>query len=54
MTKQLMKVLEPIAQVHGYHDAFALLMDYGWLPTVRVPRHKKYELVPLIIAYMKR
>lgn len=46
MTKQTKnKVLDKIAVGNGYKDKFELLRDYNIIPTVKMPRHKKWSLL---------
>lgn len=42
-------MLEKIAKVSGYASVDQLLMDYGFLPTVLMPKHKKIEIVKVIM-----
>lgn len=48
------KMLKQIAKRNGYENEIELLWDYGVLPTVRMPKHKKIELVPLLWQYLKQ
>jgi diketogulonate reductase-like aldo/keto reductase len=41
-------VLEKIAKANGYSSVDQLLMDYGFIPTVLIPKHKKVEIVKAI------
>lgn len=41
-------VLDQIAKNNGYNDKFGLFRDYNFIPTVRVPRHKKIEIISLL------
>lgn len=41
-------VLDQIAKNNGYNDKFALFRDYNFIPTVRVTRHKKIEIISLL------
>lgn len=52
--KKCDKFLELLAKDSGYINRDDLLYDYGLIPTVRVPRHKKREIVPLIVGYIKK
>lgn len=47
-TGRLAKVLEKIAKANGYASVDQLLMDYGFVPTVLTPKHKKVEIVKAI------
>lgn len=42
------KLLEKIAKANGYSSVDQLLMDYGFIPTVLTPKHKKVEIVRAI------
>lgn len=42
------KRLEKIAKANGYASVDQLLMDYGFVPTVLMPKHKKVEIVKAI------
>lgn len=41
-------MLEKIAKANGYSSVDQLLMDYGFIPTVLTPKHKKVEIVKAI------
>ena len=41
-------MLEKIAKANGYSSVDQLLMDYGFIPTVLIPKHKKVEIVKAI------
>lgn len=41
-------MLEKIAKANGYSSIDQLLMDYGFMPTVLTPKHKKVEIVKAI------
>jgi hypothetical protein len=41
-------VLEKTTKVNGYSSVDQLLMDYGFIPTVLTPKHKKVEIVKVI------
>lgn len=49
MRKEYLEKIDIIAKQHGYLDYYDMMMDYGYVPTVRVPKHKKHELVILLI-----
>ena len=34
-------VLDQIAKNNGYNDKFELFRDYNFIPTVKIPTHKK-------------
>ena len=40
--------LDLIAKNNGYNDKIELLRDYGFIPTVKMPAHKKIEIVSLL------
>lgn len=40
--------LDLIAKCNGYDGKFDLLRDYGFIPTVMVPKHKKIEIIALL------
>lgn len=47
--------LDLIAKNNGYNDKIELLRDYGFIPTVKMPAHKKIEIVSLLWKhYVKR
>ena len=48
MHKTLNTVLSSVAKTNGYHDKFDLLRDYGFIPTVLTPKHRKIEIVKLL------
>lgn len=41
-------VWDQIAKNNGYNDKFELFWDYNIVPTVRVPTHKKIEIISLL------
>lgn len=45
---RLDKGLEKIAKANGYASVDQLLMDYGFVPTVLTPKHKKIEIIKAI------
>lgn len=47
--KNISKRLAKIAVKNGYNTITELLMDYGVIPTVMMPKHKKIELVLLLL-----
>ena len=49
MRKHNRDLLDNIAKDNNYDDKTSLLMDYGFIPTVVMPKHKKIEIVPLAI-----
>lgn len=47
--------LDLIAKNNGYNDRFELLRDYNFIPTVKMPAHKKIEIIALLWKhYIKR
>ena len=47
--------LDLIAKNNGYNDKIELLRDYNFIPTVKMPAHKKIEIVSLLWKhYIKR
>lgn len=42
------KLLEITAKANDYSSVDQLLMDYGFIPTVLTPKHKKVEIVKAI------
>lgn len=49
------RALDLIAKNNGYNDRFELLRDYNFIPTVKIPAHKKIEIVTLLRKhYIKR
>lgn len=47
------KIFDNIAKSNGYHDKNELLMDYGFIPTVLTPNHRKSEIVLLLYRSIK-
>ena len=41
-------VLDQIAKNNGYNDKFELFCDYNFIPTVKIPTHKKIEIISLL------
>lgn len=54
MRKTLNMVLSSIAKVNDYRDKFDLLRDYGFMPTVLTPKHRKIEIVKLFYDYITK
>ena len=48
-TGRLDIVLEKIVKANGYASVDQMLMDYGFIPTVLTPKHKKIEIVKAIM-----
>lgn len=49
VNEEVLEKIDRVAKKYGYFDAFDMLRDYSWSPTVLTPRHKKHELVRLLI-----
>ena len=47
-------ILDAIAIREGYKNRFDLLMDYNALPMARPSKHKKFELVQLMLNYFRK
>lgn len=41
-------VLDQIAKNNGYNGKFELFRDYNFIPTVKIPTHKKIEIISLL------
>ena len=54
MRKTLNMVLSLVAKANDYHDKFDLLRDYGFMPTVLTPKHRKIEIVKLFYDYITK
>ena len=54
MRKTLHGVFGVIAKNNGYVDKFDLFRDYGFMPTVLTPKHRKIEIVKLLYDFIKR
>lgn len=48
------KMLDVIAKANGYENKSELLMDYNFIPTVMTPKHKKIEIISLIVKHLKQ
>jgi len=48
------KMLDAIAKANGYENKSGLLMDYNFIPTVMTPKHKKIEIISLIVKHLKQ
>lgn len=48
------EILEKEAKLKGYVDKDDLLMDYGIMPSVRVPNHKKWEVVFILLDGIRK
>ena len=47
-------VINTIAKNNGYSDKFDLLRDYGFMPTVLTPKHRKIEIVNLLYKHIRK
>ena len=46
--RSILRVLDQIAKNNGYNDKFELFCDYNIVPTVKIPTHKKIEIISLL------
>ena len=53
MKKYINKVLNDMAKDHNYSDVDELLYDYGIIPSVRMPKHNKWEFIKMLPKYIK-
>lgn len=53
MKKTMSAVINTIAKNNGYSDKFDLLRDYGFMPTVLTPKHRKIEIVKLLYKHIR-
>lgn len=53
MKERFRNMLEKIAKDNGYDSAQCLLRDYGFIPAVLMPKHKKFEIVKLFLKLKK-
>lgn len=53
MKKIFYEAFNKFAKNNGYADINSLLMDYGFMPTVLMPKHKKIEIINLFIKAIK-
>lgn len=51
MKNELRKMLSSFAEKNGYYDEYELLMDYGFIPTVLTPKHRKIEIFKLFLSH---
>lgn len=49
MKSTIKEVIDSLATKNGYCDRYELLMDYGFIPTVLTPKHRKIEIVKLFL-----
>lgn len=54
MNKTARMVLDTIAKNNGYSDEFSLLRDYGFIPTVLTPKHRKIEIIKLLHDHIRK
>lgn len=40
VNEEVLEKIDRVAKKYGYFDAFDMLRDYSWSPTVLTPRHK--------------
>lgn len=53
MKERFRNILEKISEDNGYDSVQSLLMDYSFIPTVLMPKHKKFEIVKLLLKLKK-
>ena len=53
MKERFHNILEKISEDNGYDSVQRLLMDYSFIPTVLMPKHKKFEIVKLLLKLKK-
>ena len=46
--RSILRVLDQIAKNNGYNDKIGLFRDYNFIPTVKIPTHKKIEIISLL------
>ena len=46
--RSILRVLDQIAKNNGYNDKIELFRDYNFIPTVKIPTHKKIEIISLL------
>ena len=54
MRKTMQMVFDTVAKNNGYSDKFELLRDYGFMPTVLTPKHRKFEIVKLLYDHIRK
>lgn len=54
MNKTVNVMFDTIAKKNGYYDRFDLLRDYGFMPTVLTPKHRKIEIMKLFHDYIRK
>lgn len=53
MKERFRNILEKIAKDNEYYSVQSLLMDYSFIPTVLMPKHKKFEIIKLLLKLKK-
>lgn len=53
MKKYFIDKVNKFAKNNGYISITNLLMDYDFMPTVLTPKHKKIEIIGLLINTIK-
>lgn len=53
MKERFRNILEKIAKDNEYDSVQSLLMDYSFIPTVLMPKHKKFEIIKLLLKLKK-
>ena len=53
MKKTMYGLFDTIAKSNGYSDKFDLFRDYGFIPTVLTPKHRKIEIVKLLYKFIR-
>ena len=51
---QQLPVFDTVAKSNGYSDKFELFGDYGFIPTVLMPKHRKFEIVKLLYRHIRK
>lgn len=54
MKKTANAMFDTIAKNNGYSDKFGLLRDYGFIPTVLTPKHRKNEMIKLLFNHIRK
>lgn len=54
MRKTIETVFDTVAKNNGYSDKFELFRDYGFIPTVLMPKHRKFEIVKLLYRHIRK
>ena len=53
MKKTMYGLFVTIAKNNGYSEKFDLFRDYGFIPTVLTPKHRKIEIVKLLYKFIR-